>query len=228
MPAPAPSPIVFDLGGVVVRICRTWAEACVRAGIPLREGHQFDDVELIQKRNALADAYMSGGIGCAEFFQGVAEATGGLYTPDEVRAIHDVWVTGDEPGIAELIERLNGADHLVTACLSNTNHSHWQALLSGPGRSPAIALLRRRLVSHELGHVKPDEAIYLAAERALDVPGERILFFDDLEANVVAARERGWRAELIDHSRPTVPQLERHLADLGVLRDASGGAATRV
>ncbi len=38
MPAPGPRPelVVFDLGGVLVRIARSWAEACANAGVDLR------------------------------------------------------------------------------------------------------------------------------------------------------------------------------------------------
>ena len=30
--------VCFDLGGVIIRICRTWLEACRRAGLPVRDG----------------------------------------------------------------------------------------------------------------------------------------------------------------------------------------------
>lgn len=216
----APRIVAFDLGGVVVRICRTWGEACGRAGIEVREPERFADVELVQARHELADNYMSGKIGCDAFFAGISAATGGLYSPDEIRRIHDVWVIEDEPGVAELIERLNRHDGLVTACLSNTNHAHWRRLIEGAHASPAIALLQRHLVSHEMGAVKPDQAIYAAAEVALDADPEEIAFFDDMEANVIAARERGWRAHLIDYESPTSGQLTERLIGLGVLDGA--------
>ena len=216
MPA-APRIIVFDLGGVVVRICRSWAEACERAGLPVREPERFAAVELVHARHELADRYMSGHIGCDAFFAGISESTGALYSPDEIRHIHDVWIIEDEPGVAELIERLNGIGSLVTACLSNTNHAHWQRLIAGPHASPAVAKLRRHLVSHEMGAVKPDQGIYAAAEAAFGARPEEIAFFDDLEANVIAAQARGWRAHLIDHARPTSPQLTSCLIELGAV-----------
>jgi FMN phosphatase YigB (HAD superfamily) len=218
---PTPRFIVFDLGGVVVRICRSWGEACERAGIPVREPERFATVELVQARHELADSYMSGKIGCDAFFAGISEATGGLYAPDEIQRIHDVWVIEDEPGIGELIERLNASDSLVTACLSNTNHAHWQKLIEGLHASPAVALLRRHLVSHEMGAVKPDQAIYAAAEVALGASPDQIAFYDDLEANVVAAQARGWHAHVIDYARPTPEQIIEHLAGLGVVGSAA-------
>jgi FMN phosphatase YigB (HAD superfamily) len=220
---PAPRIIVFDLGGVVVRICRSWGEACERAGIPVREPERFATVELVRARHELADSYMSGKIECDAFFAGISKATGGLYSPDEIRRIHDVWVIEDEPGIGELIDRLNALDSLVTACLSNTNHAHWQKLIEGPEASPAVGRLQRHLVSHEMGAVKPDQAIYVAAEEALGAAPEQIAFFDDMEENVVAARARGWHAHLVDYSQPTAAQIWESLVGMGVVGARVGG-----
>jgi putative hydrolase of the HAD superfamily len=50
--------------------------------------------------------------------------------------------------------------------------------------------------SCEIGLQKPDHAYYQYVERALRVEKESILFWDDLEINVLAAREHGWHAEI--------------------------------
>lgn len=216
--------VCFDLGGVVVRICRTWAEACARAGIDVREPARFASVELVQARHELVDAYMSGRLGCDAFFAGISKASGGLYEPGEIERIHFAWTIEDEPGVEDLIERLNAGGAVVTACLSNTNHAHWQKLTVGGEASPAIARLQRHLVSHELGAVKPDQTIYVAAEEALGASPEQVVFFDDMEENVIAARARGWHAHVIDYARQTVPQMEAVLAELGVLPGARSRA----
>ena len=33
--------VCFDLGGVIVRICRSWEEGCHRAGVSLRDHDRF-------------------------------------------------------------------------------------------------------------------------------------------------------------------------------------------
>jgi putative hydrolase of the HAD superfamily len=50
--------------------------------------------------------------------------------------------------------------------------------------------------SCEIGLQKPDPAYYQNIEKALNVEKESILFWDDLEINVIAARENGWNAEI--------------------------------
>jgi putative hydrolase of the HAD superfamily len=50
--------------------------------------------------------------------------------------------------------------------------------------------------SCEIGLQKPDHAYYQYIEKALHVEKESILFWDDLELNVLAARESGWNAEI--------------------------------
>lgn len=213
--------VCFDLGGVVVRICRSWEEACARAGVPIREPSKFALQQFAQQRHSLVDLYQTGRLECDAYWRAIAQATGGLYSPEEVERVHSAWTMEDYPGVADLIADLNRREGVLTACLSNTNPRHW-AILRGdrspcePG-SPAIAGLRRTLVSHELGLAKPDAAIYAAAERALDARPPEILFFDDLEENTRAAAQRGWRTVTIDHQRDTAAQMRSHLRTHGVL-----------
>lgn len=203
--------VVFDLGGVVIRICRSWQQAATRAGLPVHDEKTLADIDFIHQRHAPSDLHMAGKISCEEYFAQVSAACRGLYSPDEVRAIHTVWTIDDEPGIADLIASLNDAG-LHTACLSNTNDTHWRILTQGDNPSPAIANLRTTLVSHHIGAVKPDPEIYAAAETTLDARPEEILFFDDVQHNIDAARARNWNAHLIDHDKPTPPQITIHLA----------------
>jgi glucose-1-phosphatase len=200
--------VVFDLGGVVVRVCRTWEEACARAGVDVREPEWFAAFELRERRSGLSDAYQSGKIACADYFAGIARATDGLYSAEEVERVHRAWIAEDYPGIEGVIDELNERG-VVTACLSNTNRAHWDDLRRG---SRACAAIARPLVSHELGAVKPDDAIYRLAERELGVSPSELLFFDDLEPNVDAARRLGWSSERIDHEGDTASQVRAHLA----------------
>lgn len=207
--------VVFDLGGVVVRVCRTWAEACAQAGVEVRSPERFAAFELREERSSLSDAYQSGSISSEAYFAGIAEATDMLYSPDEVERVHRAWVMGDYPGIGALIERLNDAG-IATSCLSNTNAAHWDDLMAGR-TSEATRLIRQPLVSHELGAVKPDRGIYRLAEEALGADAGELVFFDDLLPNVEGAMASGWSAHRIDHSGDTAAQASAHLRTLGVI-----------
>ena len=212
--------VCFDLGGVVVRIARSWAEACAAAGVEVRSPETFAAPDMQSGRRELSDGYQLGHIDCESYFRLIADSSNGLYHPGEVEAVHRAWVFEPYPGVDELIDRLNTQSGVQTACLSNTNHTHWQDLLrteAGMPLVPAIHKLGTRLVSHELGAVKPDPQIYKLAERRLGAEGPEIVFFDDLPENVDAAKRRGWVAHLIDHSRDTAPQMSEHLRALGVL-----------
>jgi len=50
--------------------------------------------------------------------------------------------------------------------------------------------------SYEVGWQKPDRAYYQHIEKMLALEKDSILFWDDLEKNVRAAREFGWNAEV--------------------------------
>lgn len=212
--------VCFDLGGVLMRICRSWEEACARAGLPLRDEPVLRSPELIEARRTIKDSYEIGGMSCEDYVRAIAGATAGLYSAEEVRRIHDAWIIEDYPGTHDLVERLNQRNGITTACLSNTNRLHWHAGLGVSGGrpiSPAVTRIRRRFASHEVGLAKPDARFYAHADSVLGVAPARVLFFDDLEENVAAAKARGWRAEVIDHTGDTADQMRRHLESYGII-----------
>jgi HAD superfamily hydrolase (TIGR01509 family) len=63
--------------------------------------------------------------------------------------------------------------------------------------------------SHEVGLRKPDPMIYALAGDRLGVRPHEIVFLDDIEANVVAAREAGWHAVLHRSTPASIRDLER-------------------
>lgn len=206
--------VCFDWGGVIIRICRNWREGCRRAGLSIHEA--AGSPEAIARRRAINAEHQVGRIACSDFFARVAHASEGLYSPEQIRNIHDAWLIEEYPRIGEVIDRLNVMDGITTALLSNTNASHWARQHTGEGGFAAAARLQVRLASHELGLAKPDAAIYHAARARFGVPAEQIVFFDDLPENVDGARSAGWRACLVDPLGDTSAQVEHHLATLGI------------
>ncbi len=115
------------------------------------------------------------------------------------------WVTGFYPGALAMLARLR-RQHTV-ACLSNTNAAHWARM----GRD--LDAFDHRVASHLVGHMKPEAAIYEAALQQLGVPAHDVIFFDDLAANVAAAREAGMQAHQVRGLAETTDVLRR----LGVI-----------
>ncbi len=191
--------VVFDLGGVVVRICRSWEEACCAAGLEFRPA--VASKELIARRRAVSRQYEIGAIEDEAFYAAMSASMDGLYSVDEVRRAHLAWILHEYAGMDRVIEDLHAAG-VATGVLSNTNPSHWRQLVSGahgPAKFPTVERARHVHASHLLGLAKPDGAIYDEFCRRVAVEPARVLFFDDLAENVAAARAKRWRAEQIDH-----------------------------
>ena len=138
------------------------------------------------------------------------------------RAMLDVPESKDER--AALLTGLAGSLLCVhargyrTACLSNTNATHWQQM-SDPAAPCCLPLerLSYQFGSHLIGARKPDRAVYEHVERVTTASGRQVVFFDDLPENVSAAQLRGWRAHQVLTDRDPIVQVREHLSRHRVL-----------
>ncbi|MFM9997088.1 MAG: hypothetical protein ACKVU4_14965 [Phycisphaerales bacterium] len=215
--------VCFDIGGVLVRHCRTWAEGCRAAGLPRHTIAETPEKQ--DARRAASRLHVTGAIDHAEFCDRVSVLLDGLYSPADVARVHHAWLGPEYEGVGAVVARLVKAARADTAILSNTNDAHWARFepANGPSREyPTIGLIRRRLASHLMRLAKPSPEIFPAFERAVAHNGHpsSILFLDDLPENIVAAAARGWTAEQIDHTKETAPQVERVLARHGLIHAA--------
>lgn len=216
--------VVFDLGGVIVRHCRTWAEGCVAAGLPTHEG--CTGPEASAHRKELARLLTCGMISEVEFYARMSESTGRRYTPAEIERIHHCWTQEEYAGVYGLVDRLRARGSAGIGVLSNTNAAHWR-LLSDAGRYPTVNLLLKEPnggpanghahASHLLRLAKPDPAIYAEYQRRAGIAGSEILFLEDLPDNQAAARAAGWNVEPIDWRSETAPQIGSALARYSLL-----------
>ncbi|MBU6413065.1 MAG: HAD family phosphatase [Planctomycetes bacterium] len=213
-----PKIVVFDWGGVILRIVRSFEEGCQRAGLPVHA--EAGAQTLRDLRSALAQEFQKGTITEDEFYAEVAKLTAGKYSAKEFQLIHDAWLIAEYPGVAQLIHDIHGAGVATTGLLSNTNHRHWMRHLprdGTPGDFPTIGLLRHKHASHLMGLAKPDLAIFRRFEDLSGFQRSDILFFDDLSENVEAARQIGWHAIQIDHQGDTASQMRAELLKRQVL-----------
>ncbi|MDN3203351.1 HAD family hydrolase [Algoriphagus sediminis] len=103
------------------------------------------------------------------------------------------------------VERLelakNLKEHYRTGVLSNTNEIHIQALnkilKEDHGLESLHDLFEHVYFSHEMNLSKPDPLIYKALVEDLNTTPEKVIFFDDLKANVESAREIGIQAHQV-------------------------------
>jgi len=204
---PTPRIVVFDLGGVVVRICRSWKEACERASLPAHD--LLATPANIAERKAIVKRHEIGILSDDDYYTQIAATTAGLYTPDHVRTIHHNWTIGEYPGIPALVDDLH-AKGLATGVLSNTNAHHWR-LLTTPELYPTLQRIHHLHASHLLAHAKPDRSIFDAFSERSGYQPHEIIFFDDLADNIAGAQAAGWDAVQIDHAADTVSQMRLHL-----------------
>ena len=190
--------VVFDLGGVLVRICRSYGEACERSGVGLR--HSDEDFEACRGEwYALVKRFEINKIEAAQYYSDMSELFEARYSPAEVERIHAAYLIEAYSGTEELLRQLCAAG-IKTGVLSNTNAPHWARLLSD---FEAPAKVDHPCASHLFGFAKPDASIYRAFEQSVGSSGSELLFFDDLPANIEAAKKFGWHAEAIDpHGDP--------------------------
>jgi putative hydrolase of the HAD superfamily len=203
--------VVFDLGGVLVRIARNWVDACERAGVSLAA----DDPAAWGKHQQLLLRYESGELDESGYLRELPGCLPGV-SVESVNRAFDAWLLGMYPGAAELIAELK-RHGIATACLSNTNERHWRTIIQTDPQYTALAKLDHLFASHEMRVMKPNERAYRRVEESTGVRGGQILFFDDKEENVQAARAVGWRAERVDHFEQPVGQIRMYLTAHGVL-----------
>ena len=146
--------VVFDLGGVIVRIHHSWQHAAASAGVrgatnsahdlarahapnstsdtaPNSTPHSMFDPTLHRADDfrTLVSEQQRGILSHDDFCSGVSQLTSGVLSAQDVERIHTAVIVGAYDGVEQLVLQLNKRG-LSTACLSNTNHQHWQFMHS--------------------------------------------------------------------------------------------------
>jgi putative hydrolase of the HAD superfamily len=199
--SPRVEAIVFDLGGVLIELdfdsaYREWARCAGVAAEDIRGRFRFDQSY---------ERYERGETELADFFASLRRLLE-IDIPDS--EFERGWCSifpGEVKGMRELLERLRGRVPLYV--FSNTNLSHQRAW-----SAQFAELLRpfdRVFTSNELRKRKPTPEAFHAVAQAIDVPPERVLFFDDSLANVQGALSVGMQAIHVSSIR----DVERALRD---------------
>jgi HAD superfamily hydrolase (TIGR01549 family) len=184
-PSTAIAAIAFDLGNVLVqvdhrRFCRRLGELAV---VPPQEVYTavFD--------TTLESDYDTGRLSSREFHRLISAHFGLNLTFSRFRELWtDIFAPLDE--MEEVAVRL--ARRYPLYLLSNTNELHFEYI-----RENYAALLqpfRAFILSYRVGGRKPEAAIFQALIRQTGLPPAQILYTDDKEDLVAAARTHGLTA----------------------------------
>jgi putative hydrolase of the HAD superfamily len=195
--------VFFDIGNVVLhfsheRMCRQLAAASGATSTAVRRGI-FE--------SGFATRYDRGEATTADFMARLEEIAGRRLDPPLVRqAACDIFSVN--PGVAAVIEEL-ARRGVALGVLSNTCEVHSSFVLE---RFDVFQSLRHRVLSHRVGAVKPEPAIFRAAHEAAGCAPEECFFTDDRPEFVAAARRVGLDAETFRGAR----YLRRQLAARGL------------
>jgi putative hydrolase of the HAD superfamily len=112
--------------------------------------------------------------------------------PGKARALAEAWWHCVEPdaGVFSLIKQLR-RQGLLCALATNQQRFRAEYMREQLGYD---ALFDRSFYSYELGSVKPEPRYFETIVASLALPAEQLLFIDDLEPNVLAARGVGLQA----------------------------------
>lgn len=199
----------FDIGNVLLtfdhgRMCRQMAEvAGVSAEVVQWAILPNDDAGDVQWK------LESGELNEDEYYEHVCQAVGARPPREELeQAASDIF--GEIPETLELVRKLAAGGRRL-GLLSNTNGIHWRHFFDG-GYPVLEECFEVPLASFQVGSMKPEPAIYLAAVEKAGLPAEKVFFVDDKPENVAGALECGLDAVHFTGA----PQLARDLANRGV------------
>ncbi|MGJ4950440.1 HAD family hydrolase [Bradyrhizobium sp. HKCCYLS20291] len=181
--------LLFDLGRVVidvdfVQVVSRWAA---------HAGCAADDLAPRFVRDEIYHGHERGTVSDAAFF---AHLRGRLGIDISDAQFLDGWnaiFVGPMPGIAPLLAR--AAKRLPLYAFSNTNVPHVAHFT--PRYADLLGHFREIFLSSSIGLRKPDAEAYDHVVRAIGMPAEKIVFFDDLAENVEGARNSGLQAVLV-------------------------------
>ena len=200
--------LLFDLGGVLIEIDfdRAFAHWARCSGV---------DAALLRGRFRTDDFYLQHEIGhldAAGYFASLRRSLEVDIPDAEFEAGWGDILVREVPGIRSVLA--DAARLAPLYVFSNTNASHHRIWASR--YAELLSPFRQVFVSSELGKRKPTPEAFHSVAQAIDVPPERILFFDDSIDNVNGALAVGMQAVHVQSVADTKRAIER-------LRDTRGG-----
>ena len=178
--------ILFDLGGVLIKVdgvspMMKWIAETMTPDIFWKKWLASTAVR----------EFETGRIHHDHFARQLVDEMSLQIDPDVFLTSFTNWPRGLFPGTESLFDRIP-LDYTLAA-LSNSNSLHWPRMMDDMGLA---AMFDHCFASHLIGKIKPDVEVFEHVVEALECKPDTILYVDDNQPNVDAARSLGIRAEL--------------------------------
>lgn len=190
--------VICDMGGVLVQL--EWSErvsGLLGRSVPMDELHQ-----LWTNARSTVD-FESGRITFDEFAHNFIQEFDLNRTPDQVQREFVEFVQAPMSGWDDVVGQLK--QQYQVALLSNTNAAHVEKLRD---RYDFYAPFDQVFLSHEMGVMKPDPAIFQQVLTALEIPAAAAVFFDDGARNVEAAQSVGMAAYQVNSPQAVLAVMQ--------------------
>ena len=198
------SVLVLDIGGVVYR---SWPDEAFHARWAERCG--CDATEL-SRRFWGGDDWRLAELGLISADENIARLAARLGIGAEAarEMVFEGWASQPDEALAAFVAGLRAAGTRVAA-LTNSTSTEADLL----ARPELARLFDLAISSADAGLQKPDPAIYRHAEARLGAAGAALVFVDDVEANVAAARALGWRGVWFRSTEQAIADIDAALQE---------------
>lgn len=192
---------VFDIGNVFVKLDPASRDAAVaRQDDPASSRRYADIPEAVFRDFRLGRSTESDYVKTLTTVFGVP--------PKAVYAAEHAYIAEGFHDFIGFVRGLRERHRVV--CLSNNQAIHWRHIndnLLGPG------YFDREYLSQIMGLEKPDLEIFRAVSEAENCAEKDVVFIDDIEENILAAREIGWQNCIIHRDPVETAKALAALAD---------------
>ncbi|MDJ0684077.1 MAG: HAD family phosphatase [Alphaproteobacteria bacterium] len=177
--------LLFDIGNVILSIDVGRAAA----HWPFPEPGGVRDFAAALAEDPVHHRYERGEIDDAAFFAHLRGLLDADLSDTAIRAGWNSIFAGPVPGVEAVLAQARGKYPLYA--LSNTNNAHAAHFLEA--YAELFAAFDTLFLSHRIGGRKPEPAAFEHVAQAVGLTPAEILLFDDLDANIAAARALGFQ-----------------------------------
>ncbi len=197
-----PDVVLLDLGNVLVSIHpEAFSQSLGIRDEEARTRYRSAVIDLVRR-------FEKGLVSSDDYFDHLKDLFGGRFSRDELTQGMLNVIGQPVKGMESVVSRISTKTTL--GLVSNTNVLHFEHCRSS---FPFINTFSHLFLSYQMKLLKPDPEYYQAVLGHFNISADRMLFIDDLNENIDAAREAGMQALQFTSAE----SLEQSLASLALL-----------